>query len=152
VNSDRRRLLRIVGKGSVLAAFLAQIGAAGRAFFPNVLYEPPRKFKLKRPQDYPPGYTFDATHRLYVIRDANAFHVISAICTHLGCNVQWKGTEFDCPCHGSRFNPDGTVIGGPAPAPLSWFEANESPDGFLQVDTAEPVARGFRFVPPNLKA
>ncbi|HVA76932.1 MAG TPA: Rieske 2Fe-2S domain-containing protein [Candidatus Binataceae bacterium] len=152
MNTDRRRLLRIVGKGSVLAAFLAQIGAAGRAFFPNVLYEPPRKFKLKRPQDYPPGYTFDATHRLYVIRDANAFHVISAICTHLGCNVQWKGTEFDCPCHGSRFNPDGTVIGGPAPAPLPWFEANESPDGFLQVDTAEPVARGFRFVPPTLKA
>ncbi len=152
MNTDRRRLLRIVGKGSVLAAFLAQLGAAGRAFFPNVLYEPPRKFNLKRPHDYPVGYTFDAAHRLYVIRNANAFHVISAICTHLGCNVQWKGTEFDCPCHGSRFNPDGTVISGPAPQPLSWFEANESPDGFLQVDTAEPVARGFRFVPPNLKA
>ena len=152
MNTDRRRLLRIVGKGSVLAAFLAQLGAAGRAFFPNVLYEPPRKFNLKRPHDYPVGYTFDAAHRLYVIRNANAFHVISAICTHLGCNVQWKGTEFDCPCHGSRFNPDGTVISGPAPQPLPWFEANESPDGFLQVDTAEPVARGFRFVPPNLKA
>jgi len=152
VNNDRRRFLKIFGKGSVVAAFVAQIGAAGRAFFPNVLYEPPRKFKLKRPQDYPPGYTFDSEHRLYVIRDANAFHIISAICTHLGCNVQWKGTEFDCPCHGSRFNPDGTVIGGPAPAPLPWFEANQSPDGFLQVDAAEQVARGFRFVPPTLKA
>ncbi|HYB91204.1 MAG TPA: Rieske 2Fe-2S domain-containing protein [Candidatus Binataceae bacterium] len=152
MNPDRRRILRLVGKGSVLAAFLAQIGAAGRAFFPNVLYEPPSRFKLKRPDDYPEGYNFDAAHRLFVIRDAVGFYVISAICTHLGCTVQWKGTEFDCPCHGSRFNPDGAVIGGPAPAPLKWFSTTESPDGYLQVDTATTVARGFRFVPSGRKA
>ena len=104
------RFSAFIGKGSVLAAFLAQIGAAGRAFFPNVLYEPPSRFKLKRPDDYPDGYTLDEAHRLYVIRQKDAFHVISAICTHLGCNVQWRDTEFDCPCHGSRFRPDGTVI------------------------------------------
>src|ERR1700720_3341517 len=77
---DRRKILRFIGKGSVLAAFLAQIGAAGRAFFPNVLYEPPSRFKIKRPEDYPDGYTFDPAKRLYVIKQADAFHVISAIC------------------------------------------------------------------------
>jgi len=152
MNPDRRRILRLVGKGSVLAAFLAQIGAAGRAFFPNVLYEPPARFKLKRPDDYPEGYNFVAAHRLFVIRDGVAFHVISAVCTHLGCTVQWRATEFDCPCHGSRFHPDGTVIAGPAPAPLKWFSTTESPDGFLEVDTAATVARGFRFVPFGIKA
>jgi cytochrome b6-f complex iron-sulfur subunit len=142
MDSHRRQLLRWFGKGSVVAAFLAQIGAAARAFLPNVLYEPPTSFKLDSPTDYPQGYTFDSEHRLFVIRQADRFHVISAICTHLGCTVQWRGTEFDCPCHGSRFRPDGSVIGGPAPRPLPWFEVSLSPDGLLEVDSAQTVPAG----------
>ena len=60
--------MRWLGKGSVVAAFSGQIGAAARAFFPNVLYEPPTTFKLDKPDDYPQGYTFDPEHRLFVIR------------------------------------------------------------------------------------
>ena len=70
METDRRTILRWLGKGSVFAAFVAQIGAAARAFFPNVLYEPPTTFKLKPPQDYPQGYTFDSQHRLFVVRAA----------------------------------------------------------------------------------
>jgi cytochrome b6-f complex iron-sulfur subunit len=45
----------------------------------------------------------------------------SAICTHLGCIVEWdsKRQVILCPCHDGRFNPfNGTVISGPPPAPL----------------------------------
>ena len=48
-------------------------------------------------------------------------HVHSAACTHLGCVVRWNAGErsWDCPCHGSRFDPYGAVINGPAVAPLA---------------------------------
>lgn len=50
-------------------------------------------------------------------RDADGtLHAVSARCTHLGCLVAWNGAErsWDCPCHGSRFGVDGTVLEGPA--------------------------------------
>jgi Rieske Fe-S protein len=51
-------------------------------------------------------------------------HAISAVCTHMGCTIEWNKKEktWDCPCHGSRYNFDGQVIQGPALKDLEKFE------------------------------
>jgi nucleotide-binding universal stress UspA family protein/nitrite reductase/ring-hydroxylating ferredoxin subunit len=59
--------------------------------------------------------------QLAVFRDpAGETHSFSARCTHMGCIVGWnpEASTFDCPCHGSRFAPDGSVVHGPAMRPL----------------------------------
>ena len=59
--------------------------------------------------------------KLAVYRDdAGELRALSPTCTHLGCVVEFNEAErtWDCPCHGSRFNTDGTVISGPARKPL----------------------------------
>jgi Rieske Fe-S protein len=64
----------------------------------------------------------DGKDKIAAYRDAaGKLHTRSASCTHLGCVVHWNSTEecWDCPCHGSHFAPDGTVLNGPAVAPLA---------------------------------
>jgi glycine/D-amino acid oxidase-like deaminating enzyme/nitrite reductase/ring-hydroxylating ferredoxin subunit len=55
----------------------------------------------------------------------------SASCTHLGCIVHWNNFEkcWDCPCHGSQFLPDGSVINGPAIWALATVEEDETASG-----------------------
>jgi Rieske Fe-S protein len=52
-----------------------------------------------------------------VYRDEDGrLHAMSPVCTHMKCIVDWNSTEktWDCPCHGSRYDPYGHVINGPA--------------------------------------
>jgi glycine/D-amino acid oxidase-like deaminating enzyme/nitrite reductase/ring-hydroxylating ferredoxin subunit len=59
--------------------------------------------------------------KLAVYREpGGALRALSAVCTHMGCLVAWNNAEqsWDCPCHGSRYAPDGEVVNGPAVRPL----------------------------------
>jgi glycine/D-amino acid oxidase-like deaminating enzyme/nitrite reductase/ring-hydroxylating ferredoxin subunit len=66
--------------------------------------------------------------RIAAYRDPDGrLHTVSPICTHLGCHVAWNAVEksWDCPCHGSRFGVDGSVLDGPASDPLEKIDVEE---------------------------
>jgi glycine/D-amino acid oxidase-like deaminating enzyme/nitrite reductase/ring-hydroxylating ferredoxin subunit len=68
------------------------------------------------------GLVRDGVRQLAVYREEDGtLHVLSAACTHMTCTVKWNAAErsWDCPCHGSRFHYDGTVLQGPATKDLS---------------------------------
>ncbi|HUK32320.1 MAG TPA: ubiquinol-cytochrome c reductase iron-sulfur subunit [Vicinamibacterales bacterium] len=59
----------------------------------------------------------------------NAFSAVDAVCTHEGCTVTGEdGAIYVCPCHGSRYDRSGHVVGGPAPASLRQYAATFAGD------------------------
>lgn len=73
---------------------------------------------------------------ILVVRESpDEIHAFSAICTHLGCLVHWRKEEKDiyCPCHGGRFDLEGSVIGGPPPRPLPRYSVSIV-EGEIQVN------------------
>jgi Rieske Fe-S protein len=59
-------------------------------------------------------------------------HVFSSVCPHLGCDVEWKGARFECPCHESAYSPDGARLSGPARRGLDRLE-HRVREGVLEV-------------------
>ena len=109
---------------------------------PNVLFEPPTRFRVGTPDDYPANsVTYIQDQQVYILRTADGFYAVSAVCTHLGCITQWKpeDNQIECPCHGSKFKRNGTVVAGPAPRTLPHFAIRLMPDGGLLVDKLEIV-------------
>jgi len=109
---------------------------------PNVLFEPPTKFRAGAPDLYPVNtVTYLPEQQVYIVRTREGFYAVSAVCTHLGCITQWKpeAEQIACPCHGSKFRADGRKIEGPAPRPLPHFSIGLTPDGELQVDKLETI-------------
>ncbi len=131
-----------LGWCTALFALGASAAATARFIFPNVLYEPDRRYKALKPDDYPEGATFLPEIRVFVLRRGNRFRAVSAVCTHLSCTVNRPANQqgFHCPCHGTYFDDNGTVLNGPAPQPLPWYEVTLSRDGRLVLDTSRPVA------------
>jgi glycine/D-amino acid oxidase-like deaminating enzyme/nitrite reductase/ring-hydroxylating ferredoxin subunit len=69
------------------------------------------------------------THKIAVYKSADSLTVErSAVCPHLGCVVAWNSLEccWDCPCHGSQFAADGTVINGPATSDLAALKTEQA--------------------------
>ncbi len=140
---SRRSAIAWLSSSALAAAGL--IAAAANFIFikPRATYGAPARFPIGRPDDFPSGtrISLDA-HRVCVVRDGNKLAAISTTCTHLGCIVGVADTGFACPCHGSRYDQDGNVTGGPAPKSLPWFQIKLAPNGELEIDAGVQIKQG----------
>jgi len=132
-----------VGFTSLTVTHLMWLLGFARFMFPNILIEPPTRFKVGFPDQLAPGqvetkfipqfgvwvvkYEFDGQPMIFAIK---------SVCTHLGCTPNWLEAEqkFKCPCHGSGFYKDGVNFEGPAPRPLERYSISLADDGQLLVD------------------
>jgi Rieske Fe-S protein len=109
-----------------------------------VVAAPAKGFTVALPESLPAGEAFVPPGRAVAIfRDGEGVFAISTICTHLGCVVKHTAEGFECPCHGSRFKPDGAVAKGPAPRPLTWLQVTAA-DGAWHVEEGKKVAAGTK--------
>jgi cytochrome b6-f complex iron-sulfur subunit len=145
---DRRQFVKI-GTTSLAVAGLGACVFGFRYLSPNVLYEPSPIVSVGRPERYGVGsMTLDPRSGIFIARAQEGFYALSAVCTHLGCLSTWKADTgvIACPCHGSTFRRDGTVIAGPAPDPLPWLKMWLSDDGTLMVDRSAVLPAHSEYV------
>ena len=141
--TTRRRLL----------GWLAGFGLAGSGVLsafsnfvfikPRATYGAPQRFTVGKPTDFPEGTRMAIEQRrVCIVREGSKLAAISTTCTHLGCIVGLSDTGFACPCHGSRYDQDGTVTGGPAPKALAWYKVSLAPNGELEIDKDVEITPG----------
>ena len=139
--SDRRRFLWFSGLGALGAASAGGAAVVLDFVHPKVLFEPPTAFRVGRPEGFPVNsITADYARKVYIVRNEVGLFALSAVCSHLGCITRKVEDEdvIACPCHGSKFAKDGSLLVGPAPRGLRRV-AIRLEDGELVVDTALEV-------------
>lgn len=143
----RRDFLGLGAAWSAICAFVMALLGAMRLPMPSVFPESSATVKLGPPSHFlTDSKTYFPQQRLWLFRGEKGFHAISSICTHLGCVAERSADgKFLCPCHGSKFDVEGNVTGGPAPRGLVWVELSLSPEGQLIADTLKEVKAGTVF-------
>jgi len=131
---------------AMTGALLAMLLGTVRFLFPNVLSEPPSKFKVGFPDQYEPEKVIERfkEQNAWIVRhkdekQGDIIYALSTTCTHLGCTPNWleAATKFKCPCHGSGFKITGVNFEGPAPRPLERWAISVGDDGQLVVDKSK---------------
>jgi len=124
VNKDRRAFLGICLGGLTASAAVAVGYPVYRYLAP--LQKENSAGKVVIPEEELPAggakfFEYAGSTAVMVRKQGGDLVALSAVCTHLGCIVQWEKEKQDflCPCHGGRFTPEGAVISGPPPKPLA---------------------------------
>jgi Rieske Fe-S protein len=71
-------------------------------------------------------FRFGSRPALLLLTADGEYHAVSAVCTHLGCTVQYRSDlhEVWCACHNGTYDLDGRNVSGPPPRPLEKFQVN----------------------------
>ncbi len=143
---SRRDILGLASMGAAIVSFFVVMGGIFKMTKASVHYEESLKFKIGKPDEFPTGTVKVLDDKnVFIFADNDGLHAISNVCTHLGCIISAVDWGFQCPCHGSKFDKSGKVIGGPAPRPLPWLEVSKHVDGNLVVNAAKEVKMGTKF-------
>lgn len=136
-DAARRKFLHRVY--NMTLGFWALAGMAGTAYVAGRYVWPTKEGEStggERTVTFPAGQLAEADmvkvlvegRPVGVFRAADGVHALSIVCTHLGCLVNWNKDAglMICPCHGSRYDPSGQVVQGPAPLPLKSYSVRVS--------------------------
>jgi cytochrome b6-f complex iron-sulfur subunit len=97
---------------------------------------PQTEFDLGPASDYPIDSWIPANEvPAMILHTGDGFKALSLVCTHLGCTVEQAQGGFACPCHGSRYDAQGSVTRGPASQPLRQLRTELNQAGHLIVHT-----------------
>lgn len=141
-----RRDFLVMAWGAVGSALAAGMGFIGLRFLTSraIDSEGGGIVEAGSVDDYAPDtVTAFLDGQFYLVRLADGGYLaLYRKCTHLNCVINWQrgAGEFNCPCHGSRFEVDGAVINPPAPRPLLRYPITIE-DGRLLVDTGTLIER-----------
>jgi cytochrome b6-f complex iron-sulfur subunit len=143
----RRDFLGLGAAYAASAALLVAFFGALRLPKAAVLPSSSKKFRISLPTTMVEGLPHIPSGRsVAVFQRGNEVYAMSTVCTHLGCLVKPSDEGFDCPCHGSKFGKDGSVIRGPAPKALPWLEVKHIGGNQFLVDEGKPVPAGSTVV------
>lgn len=138
IRPARRRLVEVLLGGGVLASVVSFL-------YPVMKYlVPPAVANLGQDEvvaakvgDLKPNgwkiFRFGSRPALLLLTTEGEYHAVSAVCTHLGCTVQYRSDmhEIWCPCHNGTYGLDGRNISGPPPRPLESFQVNVRGDEII---------------------
>ena len=124
------------GRRTLLVRWIQWGAAAAAAVFLYPLFRftghriPPKPRLVEVPAPLPLSGVHTG-HDFLLFSTSEGATAVSRICTHLGCRVSYQQDKqyIECPCHQSRFTPDGTRITGPAEKNLPVFEVTLKQDG-----------------------
>jgi nitrite reductase/ring-hydroxylating ferredoxin subunit len=134
---SRRQFFSKLGLGTLVAAVCGTALFAYKYLSSDASDKSPPIVNAGRLGRYPPdSVTLDRKAGIYLVHTPQGFYSLSAICTHRKCLTGWRPDLgiIVCPCHGSKFRRDGSMIEGPAPRPLPWLKTWLSTEGDLMVD------------------
>ncbi|MGE5123145.1 MAG: Rieske 2Fe-2S domain-containing protein [Acidobacteriaceae bacterium] len=129
---SRMSFLRIAGKSCLAGTGLLALGMLWRFFSFKGESAPTGQVDLGPVSGFPMGSrTPVAEAQAIIIHSSQGIKVLSLVCPHLGCVVNVVTDGFTCPCHGSRYQLDGSLRGGPASRPLADLHFEITPTGHL---------------------
>jgi Rieske Fe-S protein len=137
----RRRTLKgvAIALGSAAIGLAFAIPGVGHVVSPALTKREPQWVNVAKAEELPAdvmaqvrysvtrrdGWMTRNDERILYVRLGATPYVLSARCSHLGCNVKWVESEniFKCPCHAGVFDSDGKVVSGPPPHDMEQLDA-----------------------------